>query len=314
MGERTDIQELIKKYRRLCRSEKGKAFAMGIFGGAAVAFLIYGLAMIFSIISDNLWGLSFTVEFFCIAAITIIILLISAACLALIWIPVSLYQDVRNTITADEIAGFVDSIEEDTFVEIQGPPLKFESMRTLDVDFSGGKGTYVGAWSIAEENEVGILTSIYGDDGPTTVDSLNIDIPLSAEGAEQWRDMTEPDNIRLPYIDVSLFDIWEFAIVCKTSTEEIYNAFDAVCRAIALDIVRNRLTEAVDHGKTIKEEYYTEQAIAPYFMKDFHGMGSDAEEAMSGLLDIIQPILDEQEQTVRKYLTTGGEKCLKIQS
>ena len=141
MNERTDVQELIEKYRRLCRSEKGKAFAVGIFGDAAVAFLIYGLAMLFSIISDiDLWSLSSTAEFFCIAAITIILLLISAACLVLISIPVALYQDVRNTITADEIAGFVESIDEDTFVEIQGPPLKFESMRTLDVDFFRREG------------------------------------------------------------------------------------------------------------------------------------------------------------------------------
>ena len=294
-----DIQELIEKYKETCRIKKKRIITSVIKTEAIFALVVYGLFAILRVLNTHNGLLV------CVAIIAAMLLIICLL-LAMLVMPFSGYEEIHKIISADAITEFVESIGEKTFVKIQGPPLKFRLGRTLDVDCVEG-GKYIGVLSLTPQSEAGILTSMYGSDGPDIMESMDIDIPLSPEGAKQWTNTPEPDNIRLPYIYVSLFDIWEFVMPCAADPEDIRDAFDAMCRAVAYDLVKKRLLDAIDKKKPIEEEYYTRRVLASYFKKDIENVDEDTKTAISRLREIVQPLIVEQKRTIKKYMRIGAK-------
>ena len=228
---------------------------------------------------------------------------------------------MNPAVSPDDIEDLIQKLSNGDIpaVKVQGSPQTFNFERKLVVGCAPNGGL-VGFVKMTHVRMVGIMTSIYGGRGPSSVSCLESKTGvLVGLTKQQWENMPTPDEAQLPYLKVEMFPKltylrWCYLVPDAMGKDTATDVFGNICREILLDIVEKRLQKSVLMGIVIKpanDNPYTnketsfpfiEEDFIPYFQKrQSEGKGgiysdiSDAEE-------MIQPLLKKQEKKISGHI------------
>ena len=203
-------------------------------------------------------------------------------------------------------------------VKVQGSPQIFNFERKL-VAGCAPVGGLVGFVKMAPVIKAGIMTSIYGNNGPSAVPCHELTTGVLVNlTRQQWEDAPTPDEVQLPYLRVTMFpetvgDKWCYLVPDAMGTDTARRVFGSICRSILSDIVEKRLQEAVLSGRVIRSMDddgtddgisfpFTENDLIPYFRKEMSEGGSGIYSDISNAEEMIQPLLKNQEKKISGHI------------
>ena len=147
-----------------------------------------------------------------------------------------------------------------------------------------------------------IMTSVYGEDGPSWETSFESTIHFeSKEEADQWMDLPPINSVKMTCVEITLFpgftskDEWKYLLPYSGNVDDLRKVFDTVCRRI-LHIILEKEIEKTLELKMVTSKERQEQIfhnMVPFFFnrekaeeyrKDGEGEDKEAMEQMD-LLD-----------------------------
>ena len=252
-----EINQIIPIYEKKC-SEDTKRYEKhdGIYDKLmmstvvlAIGLCAIGLAAVICALSFHAFGIPGKERIMAGAGVS----LIAAMVVPIIMMVVisTIFEDPPDIHWVDRYEELKKAIAGKTgFASVSKEPQVFR----MKTELKAGRNTGVqGVIKITAKDGTPFMTSIYGDEHPSTTDTISATVTLNdTADIQEWKNVPNFDEIELSYVKITLFPNiytetkeWSFLLPCNGPTEELEKSFNTVCRTILHYAVLKELQKGI---------------------------------------------------------------------